>query len=91
MSAVGKELGYDVSGFDKDAGSITLSSNAGLFVGAMIGKIQRATIMVRSLNGGRKLDLTVSVYGNFDQGGQEAATKRLNAFKEKLLEKVGQH
>ncbi len=47
--------------------------------------------MVRSLNGGRKLDLTVSVYGNFDQGGQEAATKRLNAFKEKLLEKVGQH
>jgi hypothetical protein len=87
---VGKSLGYNVSRLDKDRGTISLSYDAGLFIGVMIGKIQNATLTISSENGENKLSVSVFLMGNFGEGGQEAAMGRIEDFKAKLLAKIGQ-
>lgn len=90
VAEVGKSLGYNVSGLDRESGTISLSSSASLFTGVMIGKINRSTLHISSLEGGKKLGILVMLVGNFGTGGQEAATRLVEDFKAELLKKIGQ-
>jgi hypothetical protein len=56
----------------------------------MIGKMRKATLTISSRDGGKKLSMSILLIGNFGEGGQEAAVRRLEEFKAKLLEKIGQ-
>jgi len=90
VAEVGKSLGYSVSGLDREAGTISLSYDAGLFTGVMIGKINKTTLMIRSEKGGNELSILFWLMGNFGSGGQEAADKLIEDFKVKLFEKIGE-
>lgn len=90
VAEVGKSLGYNVSGLDREAGTIYLSSSSSLFTGVMIGKINNSTLYISSLEGGKKLGIRVMLGGNFGTGGQEAATRLVEDFKAGLLKKIGQ-
>ena len=46
VAEVGKSLGYDVSGLDREAGTISLSSRSSMFTGVMIGKINHSTLRI---------------------------------------------
>ena len=89
VAEVGKSLGYSVSSLDKEAGTISLSYDAGLFTGVMIGKINKITLTIFE-RGGNKLGISVFLMGNFGSGSQEAAGKLVEDFKVKLLEKIGE-
>lgn len=88
VASTGKDLGYEVSALDKEHGTISLDSNSGMLAGAMIGKINRTTLSANVEDGGKKLALSISIYANFNEGGQEAAQKRMDEFKKKLSEKL---
>ena len=90
VAEVGKSLGYSVSGLDREAGTISLSSGTSILTQAMIGKMNQSTLSVSLGEGGKKLDIGVSLMGNFGTGGQEAATNLVGDFKAKLLQKIGQ-
>lgn len=91
VAEVGKSLGYSVSSLDKKKGVIVLHYNLGSLASTTVGKIEKATLGIRSEEDGKKLFIGVKVIGNFGEGGQEAAMKRIEDFKAKLLEKIGQH
>lgn len=90
IADVGKSLGYNVSGLNRETGTISLSSSVSLFTGVMIGKINQSTLTIASEEGGKKLGIHVHLMGNFGTGGQEAATRLVEDFRAKLLEKIGQ-
>ena len=90
MSEVGKSLGYNVSSLDRGMGSISLSDQTSFFVGMLIGKISHSTLMISSFDGGKKFDINVIVIGNFGNGTQEAAEQRVNDFKARLSERLGE-
>lgn len=87
---VGKSLGYNVSGLDREDGVLTLASSTSLLTGVLIGQINQSTLTISSQEGGKKLGIGVLVAGNFGTGGQEAAMKLVNDFKTKLLSRIGQ-
>lgn len=89
VAEVGKSLGYSISGLDREAGTISLSSSTSPFTQAMIGKTNRSTLSVSLKEGGKKLDIHVSLIGNFGTAGQEEATNLVKDFKVNLSEKVG--
>ena len=88
VAEVGKSLGYDVSGLDREAGTISLSSKSSMFTGVMIGKTNFSTLTISSEEGGKKLGIRVVLGGNFGTGGQEAATRLVEDFKAELLKKI---
>jgi len=90
VAEVGKSLGYNVSGLNRETGTISLSSSVSLFTGVMIGKINETTLIISSEKGGKKLGIHVHLMGNFGTGGQEAATRLVEDFRAKLLKKIGQ-
>mgnify|MGYP001610262669 CR=1 FL=1 len=90
VAEVGKSLGLTVTGLDKEAGTIHLSSGASFFTTMMIGKMNSSTLIISSQEGGRKLAVQVHVTGNFGTGGQEGAASLVGDFKAKLLQKIGQ-
>ena len=81
---VGTSLGYSVSRLNRSEHSIGFSKDAGLFVGVMIGKIERADVGLTFKNNGAVVEIEVHVMGNFDRGGQDTATTILNEFKSRL-------
>lgn len=88
VAAAGKDLGYEVSALDKEHGIISLNSSAGMAAVVMIGKIYSATLNVTVEDGGKKLALSINLSANFNEGGQEAAQKRIDEFKRKLSEEL---
>ena len=90
VAKVGESLGYDVSGLDKESGTISLSSGSGAFAGTMIGKFNTNILTITVEKGSQKLNIVVVVTGNFGSGGQEAASRLMEDFKTKLLEKTAQ-
>jgi hypothetical protein len=50
-----------------------------------------STISAIVQNGGKTLHIAISKAGNYREGDQEGATKKLDEFKEKLLEKLKQY
>ena len=90
IADVGKSMGYSVSALDKKANIISLSYQSSMFTAVMIGKLTQSTLTVSSKDNGKRLDIDIFLTGNFGTGGQEEATKIVNNFKEKLLEKIGQ-
>jgi len=88
IASVGKSMNYAVSALDKNAGYIALSadySRAGMM---FTGKVNKSDLMISIKEGGKKLDIQVSVFGNFGAGGQDAATDLINNFKSKLKEQL---
>lgn len=88
IASVGKSMNYAVSALDKNAGYIALSadySRAGMM---FTGKVNKSDLMISIKEGGKKLDIQVSVLGNFGAGGQDAATDLINNFKSKLKEQL---
>lgn len=84
----GRSLGYHVSSFNKEAGTLTLSSSTGTMTTVFTGKISYATLSVFVIDAGRKLDISVNAAGNFGSGGQEQAMSLVNDFKVRLVEKL---
>lgn len=89
VAEVGKSLNYEISGLDREAGTISLSSRVSLFTGVMIGKYNETMLTISSEEDGKKLSINIYLQGNFGTGGQEAAMSLLGNFKSKLLEKIG--
>ncbi len=89
MSNVGKSLGYNISGLDRERYTLSLSDQNSSFVYLLIGKTSRSTLSISSFDGGKKFDINVIVIGNFGNGSQEAAEKRVNDFKARLSERLG--
>lgn len=88
IASVGKSMNYTVSALDKNAGYIGLSadySRAGML---FTGKQNQSNLMISIKEGGKRLDISVSVIGNFGSGGQEAATEIVDNFKSKLKEQL---
>ena len=90
IAEVGKSLGYSVSALDKRANIISLSYSSSRLALHLMGKMSSAKLTISLKNNGKRLDLDVTVFGNFGTGGQEAAMKLVNDFKAKLLENIGQ-
>ncbi len=86
---IGKTLGYSVSGMDRSNNMIAFSKDAGMFIGVMIGKTERADVSLEFKNNGQTVDITVQVIGNFGTGGQDAGSTILAEFKSKLTERLG--
>jgi CHAT domain-containing protein/Tfp pilus assembly protein PilF len=87
---VGKTMGYDVSDAGKLENTLDLTSKSSNLTDMLIGKHSWSTLQVSSWEMGRRLEIYVSVRGNFGAGGQEAANRLINEFKTKLSERIGQ-
>lgn len=90
IAEVGKSMGYEVTALNKQFDSISLGAQSSMLNVVLIGKISHVDLSIMSREGGRILDVQVMASGNFDTGGQEAAMKILNDFKENLSKKIGQ-
>ncbi len=90
ISEVGKTLKYEVSYLNKQANAISLTTSSSLASNMMLGKYTQASIAIRVSEDGKKLDVQTNVMGNMGSGGEETATKVFEAFKVKLLERIGQ-
>lgn len=90
MSNVGKSLGYNISGLDRERCTLSLSDQNSSFVYLLIGKTNHSTLGISSFDGGKKFDINVIVIGNFGNGTQEAAEQRVNDFKARLSERLGE-
>lgn len=90
VAAVGKDMGYEVANLDREHDVITISAGSSGFGMYLTGKYSSATISVQVKDDGRKLETTVSVMGNFGSGGQEAADKLIDDFKNRLYVKLGE-
>ncbi|MCX6580183.1 MAG: hypothetical protein NT166_08365 [Candidatus Aminicenantes bacterium] len=89
IEGVGKSMSLEVSGLDVPQGIISLSSGSGVDASYLFGKYASKSIIVRTLESGKKLEIEILVAGNFGTGVKEVADKVFNEFKMKLLEKVG--
>ncbi len=90
MAEVGSSLGYKVSGLNRQHGTIHLTSCSPMFTNIMIGKFSSTTLSITVMENGTKLDIRVQTIGNFGTAEQENVMGRVNKFKVKLLEKIGQ-
>lgn len=88
VSEVGKTLGYSVSSLDKRKRVIGLTKDAGLFIGVMVGKIEKSIVQFSIKNGGRTIEVEILVVGNFDTGGSEAANRILDQFESGLKRRM---
>ena len=82
--AVGKGLGYGVSGLDRKYNIVSFMNQGSIAVGVLIGKGGYSGVSVRLLEDGRTIDISVNTNGNFGQGEQAAAAKIIADFKEGL-------
>lgn len=87
---VGKAMGYDVSGRDRQKNMITLQINPNMLAGMLIGKITISNIYVTSEENGRRLGIRIQNGGNMGTGSEEATVNILKEFKAKILQEVGQ-
>ena len=92
ITEVGKSMGFRVSQLNKGNDImptiITLSSESSMMGTLLIGSMSGSSLTVTIQEGGKKLDISVSAYGNFGSGGQEAATKIMDDFKLRLAQRL---
>jgi len=91
VEEVGKSLGYRVSGRMKHADftSLSFERDSSFLATMAVGYMRMATIMVMHNPKEQKIDLTMSVVGNLGAGGEADVQKTLQAFKDKLQERLG--
>ena len=94
ITEVGKSMGFRVSQLSKGDNvmppMITLSSQSSMMGTMLIGSMSGSDLTVMIQEGGKKIDISISAYGNFGSGGQEAATKIMDDFKSRLLQRLTQ-
>lgn len=90
VSQVGKKMGLSVSQLDRKAGVIGLSGNSSGLSTMLVGAVSRSTMTVRVSDGGRTLDISTLVSGNFGSGGQEAADSQVEEFKNQLAKQLSE-
>lgn len=90
IEEVGKTMSLDVSSIDATNGVIELGSGTSLAAEGLIGKSDNRSINIRRLESGNKLEVSISVQGNFGNGTKEAADKLFDEFKSKFLAKNSQ-
>ena len=92
ITDVGKSMGFRVSQLNKGneimPTIITLSSQSSMMGTMFVGSVSGSSLTITIQEGGKKLDISVSTYGNFGSGGQEAATKIMDDFKSRLLQRL---
>lgn len=84
VSDIGKPLEYSVSGLDRKKGTIKLAKDAGMFIGVMVGKLEKSIVTFHITNGGKTVEIEILVMGNFGTGGSNVATAVLDQFKSGL-------
>ncbi|MBI2627382.1 hypothetical protein HYW72_00440 [Candidatus Nomurabacteria bacterium] len=80
IESVGKSLKFEIYLLDKENNAILLKGGRSMVNEIGVGKVTRAEIMVTVREGGKRLDISVFVEGNFGTGGQQAALKLLQEF-----------
>ena len=88
VAEVGRSIEFKVSGIDRGAGSISLTSQTSMFKGVMLGSGGGSNITVTLSDKNKRMEIGIYTWGNFGMGGQKAAEELLKNFKEKLLEKL---
>jgi len=88
IAEVGQAMGHSVSGLDRENKFISLSTGSSVLTTGVMGKYSQTTISVTVTESGKKLDVLISVVGNFGKGTQKAADNLFNDFREKLLAKI---
>jgi hypothetical protein len=74
-TAVGASINYQVSGIDRKKRTVTLTKDAGLGMGVLIGEIKRVDVALQLEPDGRTVDMTISIMANFDKGNQAMETQ----------------
>ncbi len=88
ITTVGSSMGLEVSMIDKAKGKISLSNYGSPAESGLIGKMTSQSIDVQVAEAGKKLQIQISVQGNFGSGTKEGGDKLFAEFKNKLLEKI---
>lgn len=88
IAEAGKSMGYYVSALDKAQNTISLSSSISMPTMFLIGKHSQVMLTISVKDEGKKLDIDAFVHGNFGTGGQEEATRLVNDFKAKLIDRI---
>lgn len=84
IADVGKSMGYNISGLNREHGYISLSSSTRMTSMMLIGKMNRADLRIFVAEDGTKLNIQYSVLGNFGAGDYEAATQLVEDFKSEM-------
>ncbi|MFZ1979408.1 MAG: hypothetical protein WAV76_15750 [Bacteroidota bacterium] len=87
ITAVGESMGFNASIIDAPNNMISIG-NGGSVASGFVGSQNLQTIIVKSMEGGKQLDIDIQVQGNFGHGTKKAADDLFSEFKTKLLEKV---
>ena len=88
VAEVGRANGYDVSSFDEETRTITLSGGGSLLAAALVGKVSGVGLTLSSNEACTKLDIIYVASGNFGTGSQDNAVAVVNDFKAKLLSRL---
>ncbi len=88
IAEVGEEMGHSVSSLDRERMTISLSTGSSAVTMGVVGKNNSTMISISVTESGKKLDVVISVVGNFGKGTQKTADNLFNDFREKLLAKI---
>lgn len=87
ITEVGTEMGYQVTGLDRDKKSVTVGKPINYATMVLIGKYSMIRINVEAKQN-NNFDITCLIYGNFDAATHAEANKILKEFKDRLNQKI---
>lgn len=88
VAETGKSLGLRVSAIDREGGTVMLTASSSVVSEIVICKFNRADYAFQVMEGGRRLEIRITAWGNLGSGGQDEADRMMAEFKVALAKRL---
>lgn len=85
LARVGKGIGYDVSGLNRESGSISLATSSSAAALLFYGGISHKTMSFTVADGGKTLNTSIFLLGDFGNGTQSESDRMFDQLNKALI------